>query len=144
MSSKNSLATKLASLQGVQVLVVDDDFDSGNMYTSLLKSLDATVVTVTSVKEAVETLNWLTPNILVCETGLLGDEGYILVKKLRSIEVDTGKHVPAIATTALPAKNLNLILEVGFAGYLLKPFDPEKLVIMIKQILTSMIRQLLR
>lgn len=144
MFLNNSIATKPSSLQTVQVLVVDNDFDSRDKYTSSLKSIDATVTTVGSIEEAIETLTWLTPNILVCETSLLGDEGYTLAKKLRSIEVDTGKHIPAIATTALPTENLDLILEVGFAGYLLKPFDPDKLVCMVGNLLISMTWRLLR
>lgn len=145
MSPKNSLATELSFLQGVKVLVIDNDFGSRKTYTSLLKSVDATVTTVASVKEGVETLNWLKPNILVCETSLLGDKGYTLAEKLRSMEVDTGKHIPAIATTVLPTENLDLILDMGFAGYLLKPFDPDELAFMISNLLISTIlRQLLR
>ncbi|MBW4672009.1 MAG: hypothetical protein KME60_32440 [Cyanomargarita calcarea GSE-NOS-MK-12-04C] len=86
-------------LKGVQVLVVDNDNDSGEIYDTLLNHFDAIVTLYSSVKNALEILDWLTPNIIVCEIRFLGESVYRLFEKLHAIEVGSGNHIPIIVTS---------------------------------------------
>ena len=81
-------------LKGVQVLVIDNDNDSGEMYDILLTHFDAIVTFSRSVKDALEILDWLIPNIIVCEIRFLGESVYRLIEKLHAMEAGNGNHIP--------------------------------------------------
>ncbi len=118
-------------LKGVQILVVDNDNDSGQMYETLLNHFDAIVTLARSVKNALEILDWLIPNIIICEIRFLGESVYRLFEKLQALEVDSGNHIPIIVTSTRYISSGEQIEDVEFEGYLLKPFDPEELVLTI-------------
>ncbi|MBD2525496.1 response regulator [Nostoc sp. FACHB-133] len=119
-------------LKGVEVLVVDNDRDSRDLYTFLLEDQSANVITTGSVKEALEILSWFTPNILVCEIRFLGESIYTLLNTLSAMEADNGKHIPIIVTSTSTTGTHDLIPNVEFEEYLLKPFDLDKFVSMIR------------
>ncbi|MEH2326194.1 MAG: response regulator [Nostoc sp.] len=122
-------------LKGVQVLVVDNDRDSRDLYAFLLKDLRANVITVGSVKEALEILSWFTPNIIVSEIRFLGESIYTLLNKLTAMEADNGNHIPIIVTSTSTTGTHDQIPDVEFEEYLLKPFDLDKFVsIIINQV----------
>ncbi|MEH2462657.1 response regulator [Nostoc sp.] len=122
------MANRVGILKGVQVLVVDNDRDSRDLYTFLLTDLSATVITVGSVKEALEILNWFTPNIIVSEIRFLGESIYTLLNRLNAIKTDNGNHIPIIVTSTSTTGTHDQIPDVEFDEYLLKPFDLEKFV----------------
>ncbi|MEA5628022.1 response regulator [Nostoc sp. UHCC 0251] len=115
-------------LKGVQVLIVDNDRDSRDLYAFLLEDLSANVITASSVKEALEILSWFTPNIIVCEIRFLGESIYTLLNTLSAIEADNGKHIPIIVTSTSTIGTCDQIPDVEFEEYLLKPFDLDKFV----------------
>lgn len=119
-------------LKGVKVLVVDNDRDSRDLYTFLLEDLSANVITAGSVKEALEILSWVTPNILICEIRFLGESIYTLLNTLSAMEADNGKHIPIIVTSTSTTGTNDQIPDVEFEEYLLKPFDLDKFVSMIR------------
>lgn len=119
-------------LKGVQVLVVDNDRDSRDLYAFLLKDLSANVITAGSVKEALEILNWFTPNIIVCEIRFLGESIYTLLNTLSAMEADNGNHIPIIVTSTSTTGTHDQVPDVEFEEYLLKPFDLDKFVSMIR------------
>ncbi|MCC5629472.1 response regulator [Nostoc sphaeroides CHAB 2801] len=118
-------------LKGVEVLVVDNDRDSRDLYAILLQGLSANVITASSVKEALEILSWFTPNILVCEIRFLGESIYTLLNTLSAMEADNRKHIPIIVTSTSTTGTHDQIPDVEFEEYLLKPFDVDKFVSMI-------------
>ena len=118
-------------LKGVQVLVVDNDNDCGEMYDTLLNHFDVIVTLARSVKNALDILDWLIPNIIVCEIRFLGESVYRLFEKLHAMEVGSGNHIPIIVTSTCHISSRKQIDDVEFEGYLLKPFDPEELVLRI-------------
>jgi CheY-like chemotaxis protein len=123
-------------LTDMQVLVVDNDHDSAAIYTYLLEDYGATMHIASSVKEAAEILDRLVPNILISEMRFLGESVYTLTQKLRDLEVNTRRHIPVIAatTTYVTDDGRVQILESGFDGYLLKPFDLDELVSMVSSL----------
>ena len=119
-------------LKGVEVLVVDNDHDCKDLYKFLLEDLSANVITAGSVKEALEILSWFTPNILVCEIRFLGESIYTLLNTLSAMEANNGKHIPIIVTSTCTTGTNDQIPDVEFEEYLLKPFDLDKFVSMIR------------
>ncbi|MEH1886224.1 MULTISPECIES: response regulator [unclassified Nostoc] len=119
-------------LEGVQVLVVENDRDSRDLYAILLQGLSANVITAGSVKEALEILSWFRPSIVVCEIRFLGESIYTLLNKLTAMEADNGNHIPIIVTSTSTTGTHDQIPDVEFEEYLLKPFDLDKFVSMIR------------
>ncbi|MEH1804011.1 response regulator [Nostoc sp.] len=131
MNLINDFCLAVGILKGLQVLVVDNDRDSRDLYAFLLEDLSANVITAGSIKEALETLSWFTPNIIVSEIRFLGESIYALVNTLDAIEVDNGKHIPIIVTSTSTTGTCDQIPDVEFEEYLLKPFDLDEFVSMI-------------
>ncbi|MEH2213832.1 response regulator [Nostoc sp.] len=131
MNLINDFCLAVGILKGVQVLVVDNDRDSRDLYAFLLKDLSANVITAGSVKEALETLSWFTPNIITSEIRFLGESIYTLLNTLNAIEADNGKHIPIIVTSTSTTGTCDQIPDVEFEKYLLKPFDFDEFVSMI-------------
>ncbi|MBN3882826.1 MAG: response regulator [Nostoc sp. JL34] len=128
MNLINDFCLTVGILKGVQVLVVDNDRDSRDLYAILLKDLSANVITAGSVKEALEILSWFTPNIIVCEIRFLGESIYTLLSTLNAIEADNGNHIPIIVTSTSTTGTCEQIPDVEFEEYLLKPLDLDKFV----------------
>ncbi|MBN3890933.1 MAG: response regulator [Nostoc sp. JL31] len=131
MNLINDFCLAVGILKGLQVLVVDNDRDSRDLYAFLLEDLSANVITAGSIKEALETLSWFTPNIIVSEIRFLGESIYTLVNTLNTIELDNGKHIPIIVTSTSTTGTCDQIPDVDFEEYLLKPFDLDEFVSMI-------------
>lgn len=137
MSFINQTISRIGILKGVQVLVVDNDRDSQYLYATLLKGCGANVITAGSVKEAIDVLDWLLPNILICEMRFCGESIETLIAKLSDLETRGGNHIPAIAITTWITDSLAQILSAGFEGYLLKPIDLDQLVSMIRVLVVT-------
>ncbi|HEY9883099.1 MAG TPA: response regulator [Thermosynechococcaceae cyanobacterium] len=127
-------STQIELLKGVQVLVVDNDRDSGEFYRTLLEGCGATVVTCNSIQEALTIFDWLLPQILLCEMRFLGESIETLVTKLHDMERKGGQHIPTIAITTLITDNFAKILNAGFEGFLLKPIDLNELVSVLRHL----------
>ncbi|MEH2125707.1 response regulator [Nostoc sp.] len=131
MNLINDFCLAVGILKGVQVLVVDNDRDSRDLYAFLLEDLSANVITTGSIKEALEILSWFTPNIVVSEIRFLDESIYTLINTLDAIETDNGKHIPIIVTSTSTTGTCDQIPDVEFEEYLLKPFDLDEFVSMI-------------
>ncbi|MEH2208074.1 MAG: response regulator [Nostoc sp.] len=131
MNLINDFCLAVGILKGVQVLVVDNDRDSRDLYAFLLEDMSANVITAGSIKEALEILGWFTPNIIVSEIRFLGESIYTLLNTLNAIEADNGKHIPIIVTSTSTTGTCDQIPDVDFEEYLLKPFDLDEFVSMI-------------
>ncbi|MHC5722760.1 MAG: response regulator [Nostoc sp.] len=132
MNLINDFCLTVGILKGVQVLVVDNDRDSRDLYAFLLKDLGANVITAGSVKEALEILSSFIPNILVCEIRFLGESIYTLLNTLSAMEADNGNHIPIIVTSTSSTGTHDQMPDVEFEEYLLKPLDLDKFVSIIR------------
>ena len=117
----------LPTLDGVRVLVVDDELDARELVTAVLERCGAVVEVAASAAEAMTTLEQSVPDVLVSDVGLPGEDGYALVRKLRSLDADRAR-IPAVALTAYahPADRTRALL-AGFQMHLAKPIEPEEL-----------------
>ena len=89
----------------------------------------ARVTTAATAEEAREAMRRATPDLLVCDIGLPGEDGYELIGKVRALEGEKGGRIPALALTAYadPAHRQKA-LAAGFDEQVSKPVVPAELV----------------
>ncbi|MEH1853040.1 MAG: response regulator [Nostoc sp.] len=116
-------------LAGLRVLVVDDETDTRNFLSFMFEEYGAFATAVGSVDEALAVLEQTKPDILISDIGMSEQDGYTLIRKLRSLEPEKGGLIPAIALTAYTREEDRLkVLSAGFQQHLSKPIDPNKLI----------------
>jgi signal transduction histidine kinase len=120
------------SLQGLQVLVVDDEDDARELISFILQQHGALVIEVASVAQAWSALEVEMPHILISDLGMPQEDGYSLIRRIRALPVEKGGRMPAIALSAYAKEeDRRRALLTGFQMYLSKPFDPVELVVMV-------------
>jgi signal transduction histidine kinase len=121
-------------LDGVHVLVVDDDADARRIVTMVLERVGAVVVTAASVPAALAALAKARPDVLVSDLGMPDQDGFDLIRQLRDDGHDA-KDLPAVALTAFVQKDdADLALLAGFQVHLPKPVDPHDLTSVIARL----------
>jgi PAS domain S-box-containing protein len=122
-------------LDGLRVLVVDDEADAPELLATVLSRCGAMVTAVRSTAEAIDALEQLKPDVLVSDIEMPGEDGYSLIRKMRSIEAERGGRVPAIALTAHARVEDRLrALSTGFDSHVAKPVEPAELVAVIASV----------
>jgi CheY-like chemotaxis protein len=128
-ANESSRATSSATLRGYKVLVVEDHDDARELVASVLGAAGAEVMTAASAPEALDRLAGGTPDLLLADLGLPGEDGYTLLKRIRGMKASDARALPAIALTAYArASDRERALTAGFLHYLVKPVDPDELV----------------
>jgi CheY-like chemotaxis protein len=124
------------SLEGLQILVVDDNEDSLFLTAVILEGYGMQVTTATSATLALETIKNLRFDILIFDIAMPEVDGYSLIRQARQILLLQKRHPPAIALTALCSEDsYNLALLSGFQSYVNKPVDASVLISEITKIL---------
>ncbi len=125
-----------APLDGLKILVVDDEPDSREFVTFVLEAAGANVVTFSSASEVMQEIGQVQPDLLVSDIGMPEMDGYMLMQYIRSQLPAPLGQVCAIALTAYAgAANERQVLNAGFQKHLAKPIDPVDLVAAISQTL---------
>src|SRR5439155_722718 len=88
------------SLEGLRVLLVEDEVDAREALSAIVSQAGATVAAVGTAGEALGRLVSWRPDVLVCDIGLPAEDGYALIRKVRALRPDQGGDVPAVALTA--------------------------------------------
>ena len=119
-----------ARIDGLRVLVVDDDADAREWCALTLGRAGAVVTTVGSVSEAMAALAREEPEVLVSDLRLNGEDGYTLIRAVRARE--RTRALPAVALTAFPrVEDRARALEAGYHVHVPKPVEPSELVSVI-------------
>ena len=127
-----SAPSRLINLGGRRILVVDDEADARDLLAEILGRAGADVTVVPSADEALETLRRWRPDVLVSDIGMPGDDGYVLIRKVRALRPEEGSQVRALALTAYArSEDRTLALEAGFHTHIAKPVDPLELTALI-------------
>jgi len=122
----------LPSLQGLKVLVVDDEADTRELIREVLKECGSEVILSRSAAEALEALEQYKPDILISDLGMPDEDGYSLITKIRALPSERGGHIPAAALTAYArAEDRMRVLRSGFQFHLPKPVDSAELVTVV-------------
>jgi PAS domain S-box-containing protein len=117
------------SLSGLHVLLVDDDADTLQLMSTALTSRQATVTAVSTAREAMKEIKVNKPDVLISDIAMPEEDGYGLIAKVRSLKVDEGRFIPAVAITAYAKdEDRERALASGFQIYLAKPVELSELV----------------
>jgi CheY-like chemotaxis protein len=111
-------------LDGLRVLVVDDEQDTREMLKAGLGQCGAEVTAAGSAAEALEALVAGAPDVLISDIGMPGEDGYELIRKVRTLPVEEGGKVPAIALTAYArVEDRMQALRAGYQIHVPKPVE---------------------
>jgi CheY-like chemotaxis protein len=119
----------LTLLEGLNVLVVEDDADSRESLVWILERYGAGVSAAATAREALQALEDAVPDVLVSDIGMAGEDGYDLIRHVRKLPADRGGKLPAIALTAYSEEaNRIKAIRAGFQAHVAKPVAPVELV----------------
>ena len=122
-------------LAGLKVLVVDDEPDNRQLLTVMLAEWGASAIAASSVAEAIEILGHSQPDILVSDIGMPIEDGYSLIRKIRSSESGLTKHLPAVALTAYARdEDRKQAIDAGYDERLTKPIEPSQFVAVLAKL----------
>jgi hypothetical protein len=126
------LGDTCVEIQGVRVLVVDDEPDARTLVRRVLEECKAVVTTAASAREAMERLEAERPDILISDIGMPGDDGLSLMRWVRALGPERGGQVPAVALTAYArAEDRMKAMLAGFDQHLVKPIEPAELITLV-------------
>lgn len=131
---QNSVAHDLAlqplTLNGLRALVVDDERDARELVATILRQYGADVIIADSAAEALRMINESAPppDLLISDISMPLEDGYSLIRKVRSLPPDKGGQIPAIALTAYGRIEDRIrVLSAGFQRHVPKPVEPAEL-----------------
>ena len=120
------------SLDGLKILVVDDERDTRDFVQAVLKECGSEVTTASSAREALAMLQAQRPDFLISDLGMPGDDGYSLIGWVRALPADQGGETPAVALTAYArAEDRLRVLRSGFQIHIPKPIEPTELIVAV-------------
>jgi PAS domain S-box-containing protein len=116
-------------LDGISILVVDDEPDTRDLLKTGLENCGAQVSLASSVAEAFKALKIRIPDVVISDIGMPEKDGYDLIRELRALPAEKGGKVPAIALTAYARVEDRLrALRSGYQMHVPKPVELAELV----------------
>jgi signal transduction histidine kinase len=130
--SLEALRADEARLDGVTVLYIDDEPDARELTQRILSIQGARVITADCAEAGREALAREHPDVLVADIGMPEEDGYSLIRTIRSLPADQGGTIPAVAVTALArTEDRRRALLAGFHTHVAKPVDVVELVAVV-------------
>ena len=118
-----------SALQGIELLLVEDDADQRNLLRHVFEQQGANVRVADDADRGLELLRAHPPQVLVSDIGLPGMDGYEFLRRVRELPAAGGGKVPAIALTAFArAEDRQLALRAGFQTHVTKPAEASELI----------------
>jgi CheY-like chemotaxis protein len=125
-------------LGSIAVLVIDHHRKSANLVRAILEPFGVSVVSVRSAEEAELMLAAITPDVLICDIVLPGEDGVAFLRRLRGRAGNAARNIPAIATTAAYEEaDVHAVRRAGYDVILKKPVDSEQLPQLITRLLAT-------
>ena len=111
-------------LDGIHVLLVEDDDDSRKLLGTMLKRYGAKVTSTKSAAEALSVFESELPDVMISDIGMPDQDGYELIRKVRAAPADRGGKIPAIALTGYASrKDRERALAAGYHQHMAKPIE---------------------
>ena len=118
--------------------MVDDEPDTLEFLRFFLSEQGANIQAVKSVTEAISCLNSTIPDLIISDLGMPERDGYNLIEYVRSLPLQNGRDIPAIALTAYATETSRTqVLQAGYQIHLSKPTDTTKLLQAIAKLLND-------
>lgn len=129
------LAIDGSLLRDIRVLVVDDEEDARTLLETTLTQFGARVTTAASAAEALAALAREVPDVMLSDIGMPHEDGFSLIRHVRTLSPGAGGAVPAVAVTAYASANDRLsVLAAGYQAHIAKPFEPRDVAGVIAQL----------
>ncbi len=120
------------SLDGVTVLVIDDEPDARSLAKRVLEGSGSTVITAASAEEGFDLFQRHRPQVIVSDIGMPAHDGYEFLQWIRNLDETAGGRTPAAAFTAFArSEDRRRALMAGFQSHLIKPLDPAELITVV-------------
>lgn len=124
----------MARLDGIRVLVVDDEPDAREVLGTILAAAGADIALASSASEALSALASFAPDVLVSDIGMPGDDGYALIRRVRE-GASRFTRVPALALTAYASpEDARRAVLAGFDMHMAKPIEPATLTAVVSRL----------
>ncbi|MEG3960352.1 CheR family methyltransferase [Microcoleus sp. herbarium2] len=133
-ASAEAIDCRIPSLDGLQILVVDDEPDTRDLLKFVLEKYGAEVLTAASAKAAMAALteNPGRYDVLISDIGMPEENGYFLIRQVRALAAEAGGKIPAAALTAYASdQEQEKAIEAGFQTHIAKPIKPIQLGLII-------------
>ncbi|MEH2060772.1 MAG: PAS domain S-box protein [Nostoc sp.] len=131
-------AGDLPELNGLKVLLVDDERDTRELIAFILEQSGAVVIQAESAMEALRIMPQFQPNLLLSDIGMPEVDGYMLMRQIRAMSPEQGGGIPAIAITAYAGEvDYQQAIAAGFWQHITKPVEPAKLLRAIANLISS-------
>lgn len=125
----------LRSLQGLRVLLVDDESETRNIIGTVVSRAGAEVRACTSAAEGLAAVVEWFPDVILSDIAMPGEDGYTFIRRVRSLPPEAGGDIPAAALTAYArAEDRSQALADGYQMHIAKPIDPRGLVAIIARL----------
>ena len=119
-------------LQGLRILIVDDEPDTLDLISVELAQHGAMVTGISSAEEALQSLSQETFDLLISDIGMPGMDGYDLIRQVRKQEAGTQKPIPAIALTAYArVQDRMRAIMAGYSTHVAKPVEATELLTVV-------------
>jgi signal transduction histidine kinase len=116
-------------LDGVRVLVIEDDADTRDLIAAVLRQTGAAPFVAANAHDGVGMAAQVRPDVLVCDLAMPDKDGLVVVREIKSWAAEAGVILPALALSAYARpEDRDRALAAGFDFYLAKPVDPSELV----------------
>ena len=122
-------------LDGLHILVVDDQPDARELIVSLFEEAGARVTTAATAEDALNAVRRERPHVLVSDLSMPGEDGYSLLRRVRELPPTEGGHTPALALSARTRpEDRAQALTAGFQMYVVKPAEPAELLVVVARL----------
>ena len=136
LTQADSLVAVRPELQGVRLLLVEDDLDSREVVSAILEDTGVQVTAAENAEQALELLARVSIDVILSDVGLPGQDGYAFIRAVRNSA--TFADIPAAALTAFAlTEDRRRALDAGFQMHLRKPFDQSELLSVIADLSKS-------
>ena len=123
-------------LDGVHVLLVEDDDDSRKLLGTMLKRYGARVTSTKSAAEALNVFSDEAPDVMISDIGMPDEDGYELIRKIRALPGEEGGLTPAIALTGYASrKDRERALTAGYQQHMAKPIEQADMIAAIASLI---------
>jgi signal transduction histidine kinase len=128
-------AAELRSLDGLRVLLVDDEAEAREIISTVILRTGAEVKTCISASDALIKLAEWRPDVILSDIAMPEEDGYSFIGKVRSLPRDQGGETPAAALTAYARDEDRLqALAAGYQMHIAKPIGASQLVTMVAKL----------
>jgi signal transduction histidine kinase/ActR/RegA family two-component response regulator len=135
VSSERRPRSRKLDLEGTHVLIVDDEPDARELLRVMLTSTSARITEAESAAEALRVYSEDRPDIILADVAMPGQDGYALMRAIRSLPGGEGGHVRAVAVSAYARReDRQRALKAGFNDHVCKPVQPDDVYAAIERV----------